>query len=101
VAVARLQSLAHESEIDVAINEPQQMIFGNMIFDSEVVKYRLRTSLVAHHNEQRASVYFGRGQHQEFNKKTHTEASTSTQTFHYGIVFGIVARSCFIKHFPG
>ena len=38
VAVARLQSFAHESEIDVAINEPQQMIFGKMIFDSKIVK---------------------------------------------------------------
>jgi len=32
VAVARLQSLAHKREIDVPINKPQQVIFGNVIF---------------------------------------------------------------------
>ena len=32
MTIARLQRLAHEGEVDVAINEPQQMIFGNVIF---------------------------------------------------------------------
>ena len=64
VAVARFQGLAHKSEVDVTVHKPQQMIFGNMIFDPEVVEQRLRTRLLAHHNEQRASVECDRERHQ-------------------------------------
>ena len=38
VAIAGLQSLAHESRVDVSVDEPQQMIFRNVVFDSEVVE---------------------------------------------------------------
>ena len=55
VTVARLQGLTYKSEVNVPVDKPQQMIFGNMIVQVEVVKERFRTSLLAHHNEQRAS----------------------------------------------
>ncbi len=34
VAAVCLQCFANKREVDVAINKPQQMIFGNMIFQS-------------------------------------------------------------------
>ena len=55
VAVARLQGLAYKREIDVPIDKSQQVIFGNVIFEPEVVEQRLRTSVLTHHDEQRAS----------------------------------------------
>ncbi|MBV9888037.1 MAG: hypothetical protein JO119_15950 [Acidobacteria bacterium] len=64
VAVACLQGLADESEVDVPINQPKQVILWNMIFNSEVVKQRLRTCGLAHHDEQRASSEFSRERHQ-------------------------------------
>jgi hypothetical protein len=41
VTVACLQSLAHEREVDVAINKPKQVVLWNMVFDPEVIKKSL------------------------------------------------------------
>jgi hypothetical protein len=48
----------------VAINQAQQMIFRNLIFQAEVVKQRLLTGMVSHH-EQQASKGNGEQQHRE------------------------------------
>lgn len=69
MAVARFQGLAHESEVNVPIDEPQEMIFGNVVCDSEVVEQRLRTSVLTHH-DQRASVEVDRERHSRINEKT-------------------------------
>jgi len=39
------------------------MIFGDMIFDTEVVKQRFRTTVLTHHDEQRTSTEFDFEQH--------------------------------------
>jgi hypothetical protein len=48
----------------VLVNEPQQMIFGNLIFEAEVVKQGFRAGVVSHH-EQQASKYRNRVQHEK------------------------------------
>ncbi len=48
-AIAILQSLAHEPEVDMLINQPQQMILWNLIFQSEVVEQRFRAGVPTHH----------------------------------------------------
>jgi hypothetical protein len=49
VAIALLQLFAHEPEVDMLINQPQQMILWNLIVQSEVVKQRFRARVLAHH----------------------------------------------------
>src|ERR1700679_3988898 len=48
-AVAVLQPLAHKTEVDMLINQTQQMIFRNLIFQSEVIKQRFRARVLTHH----------------------------------------------------
>ena len=38
VALVLLQGLTHKSEVDVPINEPQQVVLWDMLFDSKVIK---------------------------------------------------------------
>ena len=40
LAVAVLQLLPDELEADVLVDQPQQMMFGNLIFQTEVVEQR-------------------------------------------------------------
>src|SRR5262249_124162 len=42
----------HESEVDVLINESQQVILGNLIFQTEVVEQPLTPAVVSHHDQQ-------------------------------------------------
>jgi hypothetical protein len=50
-AVGRSQLLPHKSKTDVAVDQAQQVVFRNLIFDAEVVKQRLRTVVVPHHKQ--------------------------------------------------
>src|SRR5579864_1814291 len=52
VTVALLQTFPHKIETNVLVDEPQQMIFRNVIFQTEVVEQRLTTGLVSHHDQQ-------------------------------------------------
>src|SRR5258708_4225432 len=52
VAVRVLQLGSNKVEVDVAINQAQQMIFRNLIFEAEVVKQRLPAGMVSHHEQQ-------------------------------------------------
>src|SRR6058998_474440 len=52
VTVAVFQSLAHKPEADVLLDQPQQMVLRNLIFQTEVVEQRFRTGMVPHHDEQ-------------------------------------------------
>jgi hypothetical protein len=47
VALTRFQCLANESEVDVTINKPHEMDFGNVISQAGGVQERLGTSLLA------------------------------------------------------
>jgi hypothetical protein len=40
LAVAVFQLLPHKLEADVLVDQPQQMVFGNLIFQPEVVEQR-------------------------------------------------------------
>jgi hypothetical protein len=55
IAVAVFQSLADEGEADVLINQPQQVVFGNVVAQLEVVKQGFRTGVLAHHDQQASS----------------------------------------------
>src|SRR5580765_6565855 len=48
--VEALQPLAHEAEIDIAVQHPQQVIFWNLLFQAEVVEQRLGPRLLTHHS---------------------------------------------------
>jgi hypothetical protein len=48
----------------MSINQPQQMIFRNLIFEAKVVKQRFLAGLVSHH-EQQASECEDKQQHRE------------------------------------
>jgi hypothetical protein len=39
-------------ETDVPIDKPQKMVLGDVIFQAKVVKQRLRTGVLTHHDEQ-------------------------------------------------
>src|SRR5207249_10216796 len=52
LAVAVLQSFPHKSKADVLLDPPQQVGFGNLIFQSEVVEQRFRAVVLPHHDEQ-------------------------------------------------
>src|SRR6516165_1340584 len=49
IAVAVLQLLTNEAEVDVHIAQPQQVLIWNLIFETEVVKQRFRAGVVTHH----------------------------------------------------
>ena len=40
LAVAGFQLLPHKLEVDVLVDQPQQMVFRNLIFQAEVVEQR-------------------------------------------------------------
>src|SRR5215475_3159234 len=42
VAIAGFQLLSHKLETDVLVDEPEPMVFRNLIFETEVVEQRLR-----------------------------------------------------------
>ena len=100
MAVARFQGLAHESEIDVAIAKPQEMILRNMVFDAKVVKQQLRTSLlnILMSSAPPYSLV-------EDNIKSSMEKRAPRRVRYanipYYTVFGVVPRSFSINHFPG
>src|SRR5271169_6564583 len=52
VAVGVVQLFVDEVETDVTIDEAQQMVFGDLIFNAEVVKQRLRAGVLTHHAAQ-------------------------------------------------
>jgi hypothetical protein len=52
VAVAVSQSLAHKPKADVLLDQPQQMVLGNLIFQTEVVEQRFGTVVLPHHDQQ-------------------------------------------------
>src|SRR6266849_5211180 len=64
VAVSVLQLGANKLEVDVAIDQAQQVIFRNLIFEPKVIKQRLPAGMVSHH-EQQASEGNGEQQHRE------------------------------------
>jgi len=49
----------------VLVDEPQQMIFRNVIFQAEVVEQRLTAGLVSHHDQQ-ASNHRNPAKHDSF-----------------------------------
>lgn len=49
IAIAVLQLLMYEAEIDVLIDQVQQVVFGNLTFQTEVVEQRFGTSVPTHH----------------------------------------------------
>ena len=52
VAVAVFQPLPHKLKADVLLDQPQQMILGNLIFQVEVVEQRLGAVVLPHHDQQ-------------------------------------------------
>src|SRR5438034_5517617 len=52
LAVAVSQSLAHKLKTDVLLDQPQQMVLGNLIFQAEVVEQRFRAVVLPHHDQQ-------------------------------------------------
>ena len=52
VAVAILEPLANETEINVLIDQPQQVILGNVFFQSEVVEQCFGPGVLSHHDQQ-------------------------------------------------
>ena len=64
IAVGVLQPGSYKFKVDVAIDQAQQMIFRNLIFQAEVIEQRFSAGLVPHH-EQQASKWNGENQHRE------------------------------------
>jgi hypothetical protein len=48
-AIAVLQTITREAEVDMLINQPQPMILWYLIIQSEVVEQRFRASVLTHH----------------------------------------------------
>src|ERR1022692_152583 len=51
-AVALLQPLAHKCKADVFLDQPQQMVLGNLIFQAEIVEQRFGAVVLPHHDQQ-------------------------------------------------
>ena len=51
-AVAVFQMLLHKLKTDVFVDQPQQMVFRNLIFHTELVEPMLRNGSGAHHDQQ-------------------------------------------------
>jgi hypothetical protein len=51
-AGAILQSFVHKAKADVLIDEPQQMVLRNLIFQPEVVEQRFGTGVLSHRDQQ-------------------------------------------------
>lgn len=93
MAVIRLQCLADESEVDMSIDNPQQMIFGDVVVQSKVVEQRLRTSVLTHH-DQRASKEFDRERHQGINEMTFANTRASHKHFIAAVFYSLLALFC-------
>jgi len=52
LTVAVLQLSPHELKTDVLLDEPQQMVLGNLIFQEEIVEQRFRAVVLPHHDQQ-------------------------------------------------
>jgi len=52
LAVGILQAFPHKLKTDVLVDQSQQMVFRNLIFQTEVIEQRLRTVVPSHHNQQ-------------------------------------------------
>jgi hypothetical protein len=52
LTVAVLQLLPDELEADVLVDQPQQMVFRNLIFQPEVVEERFGAVVLPHHDQQ-------------------------------------------------
>ncbi|MFY9732720.1 MAG: hypothetical protein WAK24_19085, partial [Candidatus Acidiferrales bacterium] len=50
IAVGVLQLLTNEIEADVPVQETEQVVFRNLIFNAKVVEQRLGTGVLSHHN---------------------------------------------------
>jgi hypothetical protein len=51
LAIAILQLLAHETEVDVHIDQPQQVALSKLVFKSEAVELRFETGVWTHHEQ--------------------------------------------------
>src|SRR5215469_14329560 len=52
LTVALLQVLPHKLEANVPVDQPQQIIFRNLIVQTEIIEQGFRTSVVPHHDQQ-------------------------------------------------
>jgi hypothetical protein len=52
LAVSASQLLPHKLEADVLVDEPQQMVFRNLIFEAEVIEQRFGAVVLPHHDQQ-------------------------------------------------
>src|SRR5207249_2213617 len=43
---------SHKLKTDVLLDQPQQMVLGNLIFQAEVVEQRFRAVVLPHHDQQ-------------------------------------------------
>jgi hypothetical protein len=44
--------LPHELETDVLVDQPQQMVFRNLVFQPEIIEQRFCADVVPHHDQQ-------------------------------------------------
>ena len=51
LSVTVLQLLAHKAKAEVLFDEPQQMSFWNLIFQTEIVKQGFGTIVLPHHDQ--------------------------------------------------
>src|SRR3954468_873614 len=65
LTVTILELFSHELKTDVLVDQPQQMVFGNLIFQTEVVEQRLTPGVVSHHDQQ-ASNHRNPAKHESF-----------------------------------
>jgi len=49
IAIAVLQPLTHEAEVDMPIDQSQQVVLWNLIIQSEVIEQRFRARVLTHH----------------------------------------------------
>src|SRR5271166_216877 len=52
LAVAVLEPLTDEGQADVLVDEPQQVVFGDILFQFEIVEQRFGTGMLSHHDQQ-------------------------------------------------
>src|SRR5215467_9735343 len=64
ITVAALQLLSQKLEVNVLIDQPKQMVLGNLILQAEVIEQCLRAVVLPHHNQQ-ASEHGNQQQHRE------------------------------------
>jgi hypothetical protein len=62
----------------VAVDEPQQMVLGDVISQAEIVEQRLRTGVLTHHDQQ-ASENGDQAQHQQQLSSAYNFAALTSQ----------------------